>query len=202
MLMPFESSGVDTTWELQLPPAANPLDFSTIVDVLLTIDYTAVYDDSYRSELTARLNANRERGADCVFSLARDFPDQWYDLNNPTDPGHRSVTITLRDVDFQVAISGLVTAAVAVRLASSDPVPSTVVSLNRGPAGGDATTTDGIASSRRGNAASWSALYGATPAGDWELTFGDDATDLFDSGGLDDVVLIISWTGHAPAWTS
>ena len=49
MLLPFESSGVDTTWEFQLPPAANPFDFSTIVDVLLTIDYTAMYDDSYRS---------------------------------------------------------------------------------------------------------------------------------------------------------
>ena len=33
MLLPFESGGVDTTWELQLPPAANPFDFSSIVDV-------------------------------------------------------------------------------------------------------------------------------------------------------------------------
>ena len=51
MLLPFEGSGVDTTWELQLPPAANPFDFSTIVDVLLTIDYTALVDDDYRSQV-------------------------------------------------------------------------------------------------------------------------------------------------------
>ena len=202
MLLPFESSGVDTTWELQLPPAANPFDFSSIVDVMLSIDYTALYDDGYRSQMTARLNASRDRGADRVFSLARDFPDQWYDLNNPADPATRSVTITLRDVDFPSAISGIATAAVAVRLAGNGTVPATVVSLHRGTAGGDAATTDGIASTRRGNAASWSALYGASPAGDWQLTFGSDATALFAPGGLDDILLIISWTGQTPLWAS
>jgi hypothetical protein len=30
ILLPFESSGVDTTWELRLPPAANPFDFASI----------------------------------------------------------------------------------------------------------------------------------------------------------------------------
>ena len=78
--------------------------------------------------------------------------------------------------------------------------PDTVVSLRRGSAGGDASTTDGIASTRRGNAAAWIALCGTDPVGDWKLTFGGAAAALFDSGGLDDVVLVISWTGQAPAW--
>src|SRR5204862_3911286 len=130
-------SGVDTTWELRLPPAANPMDFSSIVDVLLTVDYTALSDEDYRAEVTARLNANRDRGADRVLSLARDFPDQWYDLNNPVDPGDRSVTLTLRDLDFPLGISSLSTAAVAVRLSSDTPVPDTVVTVTRGGLGGD-----------------------------------------------------------------
>jgi hypothetical protein len=75
-----------------------------------------------------------------------------------------------------------------------------MVTLRRGTAGGAATTTDGIASTRRGNAAAWSALYGTSLTGDWQLTFGNDATALFASGGLDDVLLVISWTGQAPAW--
>lgn len=200
MLLPFESSGVDTTWELRLPPAANPFDFSSIVDVLITIDYTALYDDGYRSLVTTRLNANRDRGADCVFSLARDFPDQWYDLNNPQDSNARSVTITLRDVDFPATIEDLATASIAVRLAGDDPVPDTVVTLRRGVAGGDATATNGIASIRRGNAAAWTALCGTDPAGDWQLSFGADAAALFGPGGLDDVLIVVSWTGQAPAW--
>ncbi|MGN9909000.1 hypothetical protein ACTMTJ_15760 [Phytohabitans sp. LJ34] len=200
MLLPFESSGVDTTWELQLPRAANPFDYSTIADVLITIDYTALHDEGYRGQVVTRLNANRERGSDRVFSLANDFPDQWYDLNNPPDPASRSVTLDLRAVDFPLDIEDLVTAAVAVRLASGEPVPATVVSLRRGTAGGDATTTDGIASTRRGNAAGWTSLYGTSPAGEWRLAFGADAAGLFTGGRLDDITLVVSWTGRGPAW--
>jgi hypothetical protein len=201
MLLPFESSGVDTTWQLQLPLAANPLDFSSIVDVLITIDYTALYDDTYRSQRVARLNANRERGADCVFSLARDFPDQWYDLNNPADPADRSVTVPLRAIDFPLDIDGLRTAALAVRLAGNGPVPDTGVTLRHGTAGGTATTTNGVAGTRRGNAAAWLPLVGTGPVGDWQLSFGADAHPLFASGQLDDILLVVSWAGKGPAWT-
>jgi hypothetical protein len=201
MLLPFESSGVDTTWELNLPPAANPMDFTSIVDVLVTIEYTALSDEDYRHQVTSRLNANRQRGADRVLSLSRDFPDQWYDLNNPATPGDRSVTLNLRDVDFPLGIDGLATSALAVRLASDQPVPDTVVSLRRGTAGGEATATDGIASTRRGNAPAWVGLVGASPVGDWQLHLGAGADALFGSGALDDVLLVVGWTGQGPAWT-
>ena len=200
MLLPFESSGVDTTWELQLPPAANPFDFSTIVDVLITIDYTALYDDGLRSQVVGRLNAARDRGADRVFSLARDFPDQWYDLNNPADPANRAATLTLRDVDFPTGLTGLGTAAVGVRLAG-DGVPDTALSLHRGAAGGVATTANGIASTRRGNASSWLALAGSSPVGDWQLGFGPEVAALFQSGQLTDILFVLTWTGQGPAWT-
>jgi hypothetical protein len=193
--------------QVKLPGAPPPpLDTRTLVGALgqpvdrLSQPLSAA-DDAGGREVN-ELNRNRERGADCVFSFARDFPDQWYDLDNPPDPATRSVTITLRDVDFPLSIEKIATAGVAVRLSSSATVPGTVVSLHRGSAGGDAATSDGIASTRRGNAASWSALYGTAPAGDWQLTFGADAAALFRSGAIDDVLLVISWTGQAPAWTS
>ncbi|WP_405820220.1 hypothetical protein OG241_32075 [Streptomyces sp. NBC_01390] len=201
MLLPFEGSGVDTSWEFRLPPAANPLDYSSIVDLLVTVEYTAAYDDTYRDQVVTRLNANRDRGADCVFSLARDFPDQWYDLNNPTDPAVREVTLTLRDVDFPIGIDDIATAAVAVRLSSDATVPDTVVSLRKGAAGGTATAADGIASTRRGNATTWASFLGTSPAGEWRLGFDREAGGLFDSGALDDILLVVSWTGQAPAWT-
>jgi hypothetical protein len=200
MLLPFESSGVDTTWELQLPPAANPMDFSSIVDVLFTVEYTALADGDYRRQVITRLNADRDRGADRVFSLARDFPDQWYDLNNPADPAHRQVTLTLREVDFPLGIDALTTSAVAVRLAGGDSIPDAVVTLRRGDDGGDATTTGGVASTRRGNAAAWLPLVGASPVGDWQLGFGAESAALFEAGGLDDIVLVFGWSGRSPAW--
>lgn len=200
MLLPFEGSGVDTSWEFRLPPAANPLDYSSIVDLLITVDYTAAYDDTYRHQVVTRLNADRGRGADCVFSLARDFPDQWYDLNNPADPAARSVTLTLRDVDFPVGIDDLAVAAVAVRLSSDATVPETTISLRKGTAGGTATATNGAAGTRRGNATAWTSFLGTGPAGDWQLGFDSEASTLFESGALDDILLVLSWTGQSPPW--
>src|SRR5215475_13175819 len=46
MLLPFESMGVDTNWELQLPRAANPFYYRSIADVLFTVEYTALDDFS------------------------------------------------------------------------------------------------------------------------------------------------------------
>lgn len=72
MLLPFEGSVVDTTWELRLPPAANPFDLRNVMDVMITVDYTALHDETYRGQLVTVLNGDRQRGADGVFSLARD----------------------------------------------------------------------------------------------------------------------------------
>ncbi|MFG1809549.1 hypothetical protein [Streptomyces sp. NPDC049040] len=202
LLLPFESSGVDTTWEFQLPPAANPFDFSAIADVLLTIDYTAAYDETYRDQQITRLNADRRRGADCVFSLVRDFPDQWYDLNNPADPAQRAVTFTLRDLDFPLGYEELSTSAVTVRLSAGETAPEAVVTLNRGAAGGAATTAGGFAGTRRGNAPAWVPLCEGSPAGEWRLGFGAGADALFASGDLDDILIVVGWNGLAPAWTS
>jgi Tc toxin complex TcA C-terminal TcB-binding domain len=114
MLLPFEGSGVETTFELQLPPAANPFDYTTLADVLITIDYTALFDGGYQSQVIADLNKNRTRSADCVYSLSRDFPDQWYALNNPTPGTARSVTLTLGNVDLPMSIDQLSVADIAV----------------------------------------------------------------------------------------
>ncbi|MEU2614197.1 neuraminidase-like domain-containing protein [Micromonospora sp. NPDC007271] len=199
MLLPFEGSGVDTTWQLQLPKAANPFDFGSIADVLLTVEYTALADAGYRSQVVERLNSDRLRTADCIFSLARDFPDQWWALNNPQTPGDRTITLTLRDVDFPMHMTSVTTAAVGVHLIDSATVPATVVGLRRGTSGGDATTTNGYASSRLANAPAWTGLLGASPVGEWQLTVRNDA--LFNGGGgLQDVLIIVGWTGQAPAW--
>ena len=56
MLLPFEGDGRRHLWELQLPKAANPFDFRTIADVLVTIEYTALHSLDYRQQVIARLD--------------------------------------------------------------------------------------------------------------------------------------------------
>lgn len=201
LLLPFEGSGVDTTWEFTMLPAANPFDFSGVSDVLVTIDYTALADPGYRDQMIRQLNANLTRSSDCVFSLARDFPDEWYALNNPASDG-REATLTLGGADFPPGISpaSLTTAQIAIRLAAGSPLTSVPVALSHGAVAGTATTdAGGVASTRRG-ASGWTALTGTSPTGDWTLSFDASADQMFQQGLLTDVLLIISWTGQAPTW--
>jgi hypothetical protein len=60
MLRPFESMGVDTFWQFEMPRAANPFDFRTIADVLVTIEYTALNSfDTASSAQVAQPEAKR-----------------------------------------------------------------------------------------------------------------------------------------------
>jgi hypothetical protein len=203
MLLPFEGSGVDTSWELSLPPAANPFDFASISDVLVTIDYTALADSGYQAQVIRGLNANLTRSADCVFSLAQDFPDQWYTLNNPGPAATiRETTWTLGGTNFPPGISAasLASTQVAIRLSASGPLTPVPVTLSHSAAAGTATTDSGGIASTRCGAGGWNPLIGTSPVGDWTLSFDATADPLFQQGLVSDVLLIISWTGQAPAW--
>ncbi len=197
MLLPFEGSGVDTTWDLTLPRAGNPFDFSTISDVLLTIDYTALFDPNYQARIVRELNADRTVRGDQVFSLARDFPDQWYDLNNPPLTSGRNARITLSEADFPINSGTLSLANIAVRLSGKGATSGVSIGLSHGGTSATATTDSTSIASTRGSAASW-VPFETTPLGEWQLSFDPTTEHLFSSGGLDDVLLVFSWTGQSP----
>ena len=202
MLLPFESMGVDTAWELQLPRAANPFDFRSIADVLFTVEYTAFHDADYRRQVLERLAAAGPPRADRIFSLRRDFQDQWYTLHNP-EPGAtaRAVRLTLSRSDFPASLDDPRLDQIVLHLATrGQPLPALTVSLRRNGVGGEARAIDGLISTRRGNAAAWEALRQADPAGQYDLSFEATAGPLFDGGSIDDVQLLLGCTGRTPAW--
>jgi hypothetical protein len=80
---PFEGSGLDCRWTLRLPRAANPFDFATLGDVLMTIEYTALSDANLRSQVIAGLRPTTE--VTLPLSLRGRYPDQWYQLHNRLD---------------------------------------------------------------------------------------------------------------------
>jgi hypothetical protein len=207
MLLPFEDMGVATTWELRLPKPANPFDFASIVDVLISIDYTALDSDDYRQQLLKQRSRNTQRAGDRAFSLRRDFPDQWYALHNPAQAtGARTVTLTLDGTDFPTGLDRLRVAQLVIYLApAGDPVPPTKVTLQHAGRGGSEQSDNGLISTRRGNAAQWK--YGlcggeSSPTGDWQLTMDGSAGPVLDHGQVADIVLVIGFTGDAPPWPS
>jgi hypothetical protein len=85
MLLPFEGSGVDTSWTLEMSPATNRFSFNTLIDVLMKIRYTAREDWGYKQKVIASL---REHYSNTVAASAKsNYPDTWYDFHNPRFSG-------------------------------------------------------------------------------------------------------------------
>lgn len=221
MHLPFESMGVDTLWEFQMPRAANPFDFRTIADVLVTIEYTALNSFDYRQQVIKMLDPKLSGERSFIFTSQ--FADAWYDLHNP-EQSASPMTVkfktwredfppNLDDLKIQHVL--LFFGRVVDEVAEEKPLEVEVKSLQftpqgeKNPVGGGATTIDGVISTRRGNGASWNSMIGKTPAGEWELSlkFDDpvkdkEIRDRFKNEEIWDILLVITYGGRTPAWPS
>jgi hypothetical protein len=211
MLLPFEGSGVVMNWEFNMPKAANRLDYRTIADVLITIEYTALNSFDYRQQVIQTLNPNLS--ADRPFSFRNQFADQWYDLNNPeqTKTPMKVKFQTIRQ-DFPPNVETLKIQQVLLYFirASQKTFELPITELrfteqgSQGTVGGTATPIDGIISTRRGNGGSWTSALGKTPVGEWELTLPntEEVRKHFQNEELDDILFVITYSGRTPEWPS
>ena len=209
MLLPFEGTGVDTTWEFRMPCAANPFDYHTLADVLLTVEYTALDSYDYRQQVVRRLG--RGVSADRPFSFRHQFADAWYDLHNPNQTAApMTVRFQTRREDFPLNVEDLRIAHIVLYFARADGV-STEVRVaelrftargSTGDVGGAATSIGGVISTRRGNAGSWTTMIGLSPIGDWVLSLPDTTQTrrLFDEEAIEDLLLVITYSGLGPEW--
>ncbi len=210
MLFPFEGLGVNTNWEFRMPKAANLFDYNTIADVLFTIEYTALDSFDYRQQVIQTLSSTTS--GDRPFSFRQEFADAWYDLHNPDQatPPAMTVTFETRREDFPPNISDLKIQHVLLYFACTDgTVFDETVTLKfkakgEGNAvGGDAKPNDGVISTRRGNAGSWLAMTDKkSPAGVWTLSLHDtqEIRKLFTDEVIEDILLVITYSGRTPEW--
>ena len=71
------------------------------------------------------------------------------------------------------------------------------------PVGGAVNgSTDGLISTRRGNASAWVPLIGKSPMGTWELTLPNTEVmrNRFKNEEIDDLLLVLTYEGRTPAW--
>jgi Tc toxin complex TcA C-terminal TcB-binding domain len=209
LLYPFEGMGVDTLWEFRLPKAANRFDYRTIADVLISIEYTALNSFTYRQQVLQSLTSTAS--GDRPFSFRQQFADQWYDLHNP-DQTATPLTVRFTTVreDFPPNLDALRIEHVVLYFArASDAEPEIQVSGlyfteqgSAGKVGGAASSVDGVISTRRGNATSWTAMIGKSPFGEWELSLPDTSQirELFAQEQLEDLLLVVTFSGHTPDW--
>lgn len=216
LLLPFENLGVDTSWELVMPRASNPFDFTTISDVLFTMDYTALDSPVYRQQLVQQLNPSFS--ADRAYSLRQQFADVWYALNNPgQSPNPMQVQFETLRADFppnieegSLQIAQLLLYFVPSNNGTFSTQPVATLTLagtdargNPRTVTGTATAVEGIISTRRGNAASWAPMFGMETDGTWTLDLSNPAVaPLFQNSKVQDMVFVITYNGRLPAWPS
>jgi hypothetical protein len=210
LLRPFEGSAVAGDWRFELPRAANHFDFQTIADVLLTIDYTARFSPDFRAQVVERLG--RRFSADRAFSLRHELPDQWFDLNNPEQTlTPMKIAFDTRRADFLPNLEELRVEQVVlffVRRAglSFEVEVDGLFYTEEGdtvPAGGSATSIDGVISIRRGNASNWIPIAGKRPIGRWELALTDTEAlrNRFKDEEIEDILFVITYSALTADWT-
>jgi hypothetical protein len=80
--LPFENAGVISKWGLSLPAGCDQFDLSAISDVILHINYTALYDGNLALKAKdALLNELPDAGTVLV-SLKQQFPDAWNEMKS------------------------------------------------------------------------------------------------------------------------
>ncbi len=80
MFLPFEGLGVETQWTLELPKSSNRFNFDTLIDVMLTMEYTALHSDEYAINVREALGKKESNEIPNNFRIQ--YPDEWYHYKN------------------------------------------------------------------------------------------------------------------------
>jgi hypothetical protein len=209
LLLPFEGMGVDAVWHLELPKQANPFDYQTIADVLLTIEYTALNSYEYRQQVINTFD--QELSNDRSFSFRQQFPDQWYDLNNPDQtPTPMAVSFKTMRGDFLPNIDDLNIQHLLLYFAPNNGQPVEIKGArllfkkqgDQTQVGGTTDSIDGVISTRRANGGNWLPITNKLPIGEWELALPtDEATkNFFRNEEIEDILFVVTYSGRTPEW--
>jgi hypothetical protein len=215
-LLPFEGMGVDTSWELRMPKAANQFDYNTIADVLFTIDYTAKYSFDYYSQVIQSLcptvSANR------AFSFRHELADAWYDLHNPDQsPEPMVARFPIDQSHFPPNLDLIRIEHVVLYLARKDILEDELTATLKfvpadsgdaeNPLGGEAESLNGMISTRFSSGNALINLQGQEPFGSWTLDLAANSQleknkNLFADNDkkIEDILLVITYKGTMAPW--
>ena len=149
--------------------------------------------------------------ADLPFSFRNQLADAWYDLHNPDQSATPMIVSfpTTRD-DFPPNLDNLRIQQLVLYFARK-PVSRLEVDVtylrfteqgSNAAVGGEASSIDGVISTRSGSAASWAAILGKAPFGIFELALPNDPDTrrLFSEEQVEDILLVITYSGRLPEW--
>jgi len=144
--LPFEGSGVISTWRIEMPQDTNAFDFETISDVVLNLSYTARDGgQSLRAAARSSLALPPWSAAPAplpetaapdllrLFSLKHEFPTDWYRFLHPNETATGqtlTMALTLERFPFQFRGKKIQIAQVELFLKFNDISDPTIYRLD------------------------------------------------------------------------
>ena len=134
--LPFEGSGAEGTWTLQLPNGFRQFDYDSISDVILHMRYTArsggvALRDAAASRLESIFGAVNEAGPRTLLSLPHDYPTEWHRFVSGTEP----LRVPLNRIHFPYLAQGREIRIHAMDLLTVTDAPPLGVALSPGQLG-------------------------------------------------------------------
>jgi hypothetical protein len=88
--LPFEGAGVISSWQLQLPETFRSFDYTTISDVIITVNYTSkdggeILKKGAESHLKEFTENSAAAPLERLFSMKHEFGNEWYRFLNPAE---------------------------------------------------------------------------------------------------------------------
>ncbi|MBK0403315.1 hypothetical protein I5M27_09980 [Adhaeribacter sp. BT258] len=221
LLFPFEGMGVEANWEFRMERASNMMDFSTIADVLISIDYTAMESFTHAQTIKAGF-ANQKMRLERSFSFRNNFADQWYDLHHAQATANPySVSFDIHREDFPANLKDLRIKSLSLLVDldvehENDKIGHDVtLKRSQGAAVTASTNTFGLISTRTGssgsssaykiysgNSAQWTSLFtgNSNPVDTWTLSITQNSplAQHFANGKVNDLVFIVEFEGEGP----
>ncbi len=206
MLKPFEGTGVETFWRFQMEKAANAgIDYSSIADVLITIDYEALNSFDYKAQVAQKLNRENSYEFLLPISLRTNLPDQWFDLANPED-GQARTEISF-ELDERILPANVSNASITnfMLYFSQDKEEKDVFTnvdishTDENEAVIEATgvqSSDGKISSKTASALSELDQIKGT----WKLSLNSDVQQKIENGELNDILFVFTIEGETPEY--
>jgi hypothetical protein len=174
------------------------------------VEYTALHGVDYRQQVIKQLSDRVS--AERPLSLRAQFADQWYALHNPRQTATPLVvTFKTARTDFppnveEFRIQQVLLAFVRAEGQSFEVASAQLRFTPQGDTlavgGAAGSSVDGIISTRRSNAGSWTGLIGKSPVGAWELALPntEEMKNRFKNAEIDDILLVLTYAGRTPAW--
>jgi hypothetical protein len=164
--LPFEGQGAVSAWTLELNPASNAFDFSTITDIVLHVRYTARLGIAETTVLQA-IAPPSGVGRAIIVSVKNTFGDALYSFFNPTSTTATQQVLTLPISNALFPWSNVnspkITDILVFFMLSSAPAPGTSIAATLAPTSGGTSYNVPLGTSLPGGWTGTPAILSADP---------------------------------------